>query len=90
MFAAGILDGFGAMEDEAALGRSVRDAEEREKILRIAAQIMETAQFAKVHKALRLKSQHTDRLTRDQIAGIAARALGVPTDVPLDSVRGAT
>ena len=66
------------------------DADEREKILRIAAQIMDTAQFAKVREALRLKSQHTDRLTRHQIAGIAARALGIPTDVLLDSVRGAT
>lgn len=90
MFAVGVLDGHGSMADEANLVTYVPDSEEREKVLQVAAKIMDTAQFTKVHKALRLKLQHTDRLTRDQIAEIAAKALGVPVDVLLDSVRGAT
>lgn len=52
-----------------------------EKVLQVAAQIMDTPQYAAVHKALRLRLQHTDHLGRDQIARIAAHALDIPVDV---------
>jgi hypothetical protein len=90
MFAVGVLDGHGAMDDEANLVAYAPDPEEREEVLQVAAKIMATPQFAKLQKAFRVKLQHVDRLERDQIARIAAKALGVPTDVLLDSVRGAT
>ena len=61
------------MDDEANLVTYVPDADEREKVLQVAAQIMDTPQYRAVHKALRLRLQHTDRLGRDQIAKTAAR-----------------
>lgn len=42
---------------------------------------MSSAEFAAVQKALRLKLQFRDRLERDEIAEIAAKALGVPLEV---------
>lgn len=87
MFGGGVLDGHGAFEDEANLAAAVPEPDQREEVLQTAAKIMATQQFTKVHKALRLRLQHTDRLTRDQIAEIAAKALGVPVDVLLASVR---
>jgi len=65
----------------------VPDPEQREEVLQTAAKIMDAPQYLAVHKALRLRMQHTDRLSRDQIAEIAAKALGVPVDVLLASVR---
>jgi hypothetical protein len=87
MYAAGVLDGHGAFDDELNLAAAVPDLDQREEVLQTAAKIMATPEFAKVHKALRLRLQHTDRLTRDQIAEIAASALAVPVDVLLASVR---
>jgi hypothetical protein len=87
MYAAGVLDGHGAFEDEANLAAAVPDPDQREEVLQTAAKIMDAPQYLAVHKALRIRLQHTDRLTRDQIAEIAAKALGVPVDVLLASVR---
>jgi hypothetical protein len=81
MFATGILDGHGCFEDEANLNALVPDPEQREEVLRVAAQIMDTREFRSVQKALRLKLQFRDRLERDEIAEIAAKALGVPLEV---------
>lgn len=81
MAAVGVLDAHGSFEDEADLYRYAPDPKQREEILRVAAQIMATAQFVAVQKALRLKLQFRDRLERNEIAEIAAKALRVPPEV---------
>jgi hypothetical protein len=69
------------MEDEANLHAYAPDPEQRGQVHRVASQIMATAEFAAVQKALRPRLPFRDRLERDEIAEIAAKALGVPLEV---------